>query len=156
MDRVYRFNWNIDDFSVSAFEDALKNFHAKDGFMYWRISDEEPEGKPLCILWGAVSKNPVNQRGVMGIGKVISERPEYFSSTAPSYLYSLSEYENRYYAQVHFDIVSFYKPLFSADYLRAKFRRLNYFSGYGGSSGYISRTINEEVRKLITNKILSL
>ena len=90
----------------------------------------------------------------MGIGKVISERPEYFSSTAPSYLYSLSEYENRYYAQVHFDIVSFYKPLFSADYLRAKFRRLNYFSGYGGSSGYISRTINEEVRKLITNKIL--
>lgn len=156
MDRVYRFNWRIDDFSISAFEDALKNFHAKDGFMYWRISGKKLEGKPLCILWGAVSKNPVNQRGIMGIGKVISERPEYFSSIAPNYLRSLSKYKNRYYVRVHFDTISLYKPLYSANYLRVKFKCLNNFSGCGGSSGYISPIINEEVYKLITNKILSL
>lgn len=69
MDRVYRFNWRVDDFSISAFEDALKNFHAKDGFMYWRISGKKLEENPSAFYGDQHLKIPLINKELWESGK---------------------------------------------------------------------------------------
>lgn len=151
MKKIFRFNWNIQDFPFEICKDA---YEKNSGIMFWRHDDKEIEQGTSCLIWlGTKGQRKAIKplQGVVGIGVVKENKKHHFSrADAPFYLIVLADIaskpiENMTFAKVQV-YIDFREALVHKETVKRIFDKGKYWPSGNGASDYIKD--QEDANKL--------